>query len=339
MPIKSKEACEIASHLWVYICIFGPPQIILSDQGTEFCNKIVDSMLNAIGIEHSVTSGYNPRTNGMTERFNRTLIESLRKHAEMDVENWDKWIPYVVLSYNTRVHSVTGYSPYELLFGLKVNLFSKLSDNSVENIVLTLVNRANEVKNMQELRDQALVNISDRQVAQKAAQNNQNKISTVDLEKGTTVYVKREGLLGKLEPRYERPYRVVRKTSMGNYEVVDATDSAAKKTYPLHKLKVVEENEDLPEQSVEVKRILDHRKANKGFEYLVEWSDASENSWVHESNFNSVEVINEYKKRIREQNKRSPETPVVEKQVEKIVPKKRGRPRKSFNNLYLNPFL
>ena len=35
-PIKSKTAEEISMKLWHYISEFGPPKIILSDQGTEF---------------------------------------------------------------------------------------------------------------------------------------------------------------------------------------------------------------------------------------------------------------------------------------------------------------
>ena len=40
-PIRSKEASEIAAKLLEFICIFGPPKIIVLDQGTEFCNRIV----------------------------------------------------------------------------------------------------------------------------------------------------------------------------------------------------------------------------------------------------------------------------------------------------------
>ena len=44
-PIKGKSAVEIAANLLEYICLFGPPKTILSDQGTEFNNKIVDTLL------------------------------------------------------------------------------------------------------------------------------------------------------------------------------------------------------------------------------------------------------------------------------------------------------
>ena len=79
-PIKSKTALEIARTLGVYLPVW--PTEKLSDQGKELNNSVVDKLLKLTGIEHKVTSAYNPRTNGLTERFNQTLISSLRKHAD-----------------------------------------------------------------------------------------------------------------------------------------------------------------------------------------------------------------------------------------------------------------
>ena len=52
VPIRSKEAVEIASHLFNFISIFGPPKVILSDQGKEFVNEVVDKLLQQVGTEH-----------------------------------------------------------------------------------------------------------------------------------------------------------------------------------------------------------------------------------------------------------------------------------------------
>ena len=82
VPIKSKEMVEIVKCFITYISIFGPPKSILTDQGKEFNNSLMAELLVTTGIEHKVTSAYNPRTNGMTERLNQTLIEALRKHTE-----------------------------------------------------------------------------------------------------------------------------------------------------------------------------------------------------------------------------------------------------------------
>ena len=117
VPIKSKTAHEIATHLLQYISLFGPPKTILSDQGTEFVNQVVDELLKTSGVEHKVTSAYHPQTNGLTERFNQTLVQSIKKHTESDPSTWDKWLPYVLFAYRTKVHASTGLTPFELMFG------------------------------------------------------------------------------------------------------------------------------------------------------------------------------------------------------------------------------
>ena len=63
-------------------------------------------------IYHVSTSPYKPSTNGLIERFHRTLNEILGK-----VVDRDEWIPYAVAAYRATVHEVTGYSPNFIVFG------------------------------------------------------------------------------------------------------------------------------------------------------------------------------------------------------------------------------
>ena len=90
-PIKSKTASEVAEKLLDYISLFGPPKVILTDQGNEFNNAMIDKLTTAFGVDHRITSAYHPRTNGQTERFNYVLIESLRKFTirEEDKRQWN----------------------------------------------------------------------------------------------------------------------------------------------------------------------------------------------------------------------------------------------------------
>jgi transposase InsO family protein len=81
---------EIAERLFEYIAIFGPSDLILTDMGNEFVAKVVRHRCDNCGIHLETTAAYNPRTNGLTERFNQTLCESLRKHAEADPLDWKK---------------------------------------------------------------------------------------------------------------------------------------------------------------------------------------------------------------------------------------------------------
>ena len=89
----------------------------MSDNGTEFLNKVVDRLLNFCGIERRTTSSYCPHVNGLTEVFNASLVKSLSKHAYENPKNLPEWLPYVLFAYRTRINSITGFTPFYLTFG------------------------------------------------------------------------------------------------------------------------------------------------------------------------------------------------------------------------------
>jgi len=74
--MKTKSTTEIASQLFEYIRIFGRCKELLSDRGSELLKQVVDQLAKTAGIERKVSSAYHPGTNGLTERYNQTLIET-----------------------------------------------------------------------------------------------------------------------------------------------------------------------------------------------------------------------------------------------------------------------
>ncbi|KAL2095474.1 hypothetical protein ACEWY4_010193 [Coilia grayii] len=57
------------------------------------------------------------RTDGLVERFNKTLKHMLRKVIDVDGKNWDQLLPYVLFSIREDPQGSTGFSPFELLYG------------------------------------------------------------------------------------------------------------------------------------------------------------------------------------------------------------------------------
>ena len=239
VPIKTKQAIEISDHLFQYICIFGPPKTLLSDQGKEFLNEVVDALLQKTGTEHRVTSAYHPNTNGLTERFNQTLVLALRKHTEANPNDWYKWLPYVLLSYRTRIHSTTGYSPFEIMFGRPMHTFHNWSTSPPIDDASSLVNRSIEIQNHFENTIPSVIQkIENMQDKQKDLQDKSKNILEEALDPGTTVYLQIEGLKGKLEPRYKGPYKIVSRNKNGNYKLQDTVGHDLQRSYPLEKLKI-----------------------------------------------------------------------------------------------------
>ena len=304
--IRSKQASEIAEHLTVYITLFGPPKVILSDQGTEFNNSIVKQICDTVGMEHRVTSAYNPRTNGHTERFNGTLINSLKKHTETNPLDWPKWIPFVLMAYRSRIHSNTNFSPYELVFGRRMNYFENWEPQIPNDFNDAILERTKEIKKMVE-QDQpkAVETISKNQEKQKVIQDSAVNVEQMPLAEKSTVYVKVEGLKGKLEASFRGPYTVSRHTSNGNYVLINRNNMPLKTTYPRHKLKLVSTDIPINETVYDVEKIMKHKKqANGQFVYLVKWEgyDESHNSWEPEENFVDLKMIQDYWKQIHTVN-------------------------------------
>ena len=209
LPIKSKTAIEISEKFFNYISLFSPPKVVLSDQGTEFNNDLVDNLTKLHGIEHRVTSAYHPRTNGQTERFNKTLIISLRKHAEQNPLNWAKWLDYVLLSYRNRVHETTAFTPYEIVFGRPMNGFVDSISKLVDDHIDALEHRKLELHQQDEIvHPTVLHNIYKKQEHQKEHQDDSHTVQETELAPGTTVYVEIGGLKSKLEPINRGPYKI-----------------------------------------------------------------------------------------------------------------------------------
>ena len=88
-PVQSMDAVTTAKLIYsLVICQFGVPEIILTDQGLSFRNRLVEKLTSIMKIRHHLSSPYHPQCNGMVERFNKTLCTALAKLGHLDY--WDQ---------------------------------------------------------------------------------------------------------------------------------------------------------------------------------------------------------------------------------------------------------
>ncbi len=59
-------------------------------QGTAFMSRTIRKLYELLGIKSVRTSVYHPQTDGLVERFNRTLKTMIRKFIHEDAKNVDK---------------------------------------------------------------------------------------------------------------------------------------------------------------------------------------------------------------------------------------------------------
>ena len=119
VAVTNADAVTVAHALVERIvCRLGPPSVLLSDQGTHFKAQLVHQICALLHIDQRHSTAYHPQTQGLVERFNSTLVDMLSKFCSADQKDWDLALPLVTWSYNSSVHPSTGFSPFEVLYGI-----------------------------------------------------------------------------------------------------------------------------------------------------------------------------------------------------------------------------
>ena len=95
----------------------GVPAEILSDRGRAFLSGLLKEVELLLGYHKTNTTAYHPQTDGLVERYNRTLIAMLAKVAEDGGRDWDEKLPFVLFAYRASQQQSTLESPFFLLYG------------------------------------------------------------------------------------------------------------------------------------------------------------------------------------------------------------------------------
>ncbi|CAF1558610.1 unnamed protein product [Adineta ricciae] len=191
-----------------YICRYGVPAAILSDQGTHFHNQLMEAMAKLVGYNHTYSTTYHPQSNGMIERFNATFIPQIAKLQDRENNNWDEFLTPVVFAYNTGIHSTTGYAPYELLFGREPRLST---DQPPSTFTFRKPNDYYEQlkKSMMIIHRNARRKMTDKQQQYKKRYDTQRKDPHYSIN--DRVLIRKHGLKNKLDPKYSvTPQIIVR---------------------------------------------------------------------------------------------------------------------------------
>jgi hypothetical protein len=99
---------------------FGIPEVIKTDNGTEFRNGTARAIEHLLHIHAMTTVPYNPQGNGKVEKRNQTIYDLLTAMCKNEEENhlrWDELLQVVAWSYNTTVNQATGFTPFRALYG------------------------------------------------------------------------------------------------------------------------------------------------------------------------------------------------------------------------------
>lgn len=218
-------------------CRFGSVKEIISDRGTVFTARRVQEIIRWFGAKAIHTSAFHPQTNGLVERFNRTLLAMLSKYVSSNQRDWCLYLPLVVYAYNTSKQASTRITPYLLMYGRDpaTGLDMELGVNTCNvNIPLSV-----KVTRLQALTRQAVENIQKAQRRQK--RNYDKKTRNRQFQTGELVllYCPRRvsGRSMKLCRLYKGPYLIVRRLSNCNYVVKKVGRSTRRDVVHVNRLK------------------------------------------------------------------------------------------------------
>ena len=126
IPCRSIDAFTTSTNFYLYwVCLFGPPDIVLSDNGSDFRSEMFSHLNQMLDITHRFTVSHHASTNGAVERHNRVLkmvlkVIGLKKDIDFgEGGSWDLYVPIANAIHNNRLSRRTNYrfAPNDLFIG------------------------------------------------------------------------------------------------------------------------------------------------------------------------------------------------------------------------------
>ncbi|KAL0322030.1 UNVERIFIED_CONTAM: Transposon Ty3-I Gag-Pol polyprotein [Sesamum calycinum] len=94
---------------------FGMPRAIISDRGTHFCNKVVDTLLKKYNVTYRISTAYHPQTNGQAEISNCEIKSILEKIVNPNQKDWSTRLDDAMWAYHTAYKTPIGNSDDTML--------------------------------------------------------------------------------------------------------------------------------------------------------------------------------------------------------------------------------
>ena len=232
IAIPNKEAETVAMEIFIHwICRFGSPIQIHSDNGTEFVNKLSKELFKLLEIKHTTTTPGHPQCNAQAEVFNKTMAKYLASFVDETTLDWEQYLPALQFSYNTSYHSTIATTPFELLYGMKPRTPS-IPGQDVQRVFYGESFASERLQILEKARQIAKENIDEKQKQYKEQHDKTAKDHKFSM--GQKVWYLETNFLGKnkkLAPKY-----------CGPASIIEVNESVAKIKTEKNKLKSINVN-------------------------------------------------------------------------------------------------
>jgi len=322
VPVKDKTAKTVAEALIQQVLlVHGPARRLLSDNGTEFKNKVVAELCKMTNMGRVFTTPYNPQCDGMVERFNRTLLKMIGCYVEEGQKNWDAHLPWLMFAYNTSYSTSHGVTPFELMYGRKANTTIDLEVEAKSRGVQLSEAKFLINDHVHEMRSKA-ADIIAQNLTQGEVVANKHRRKPPVFNPGDVVWLRTpwkldQGAKRKLAPKWSGPYLVVTRIPPVNVQIKPVGSAEKASTVHVDRVKpfrmrslVNEPMEVLDENGVEevqhdektkgqrdryeVEKVIGHRFMNGKMQFLLCWKGYKARTWTDEHDMQCHSLVEKY---------------------------------------------
>jgi len=121
IPDQTAETCA-SVYATQIVTRHGTGSSLITDQGPAFMSSFFQGTCKILGIRRIRTSSYHPQSNGVIERWHRSLHSGLSHYINVTNTNWDTSVPFCLMSYRANPRNTTGFSPFYIMHEREVTL-------------------------------------------------------------------------------------------------------------------------------------------------------------------------------------------------------------------------
>ena len=123
VPLREVKKEHVVNFIRTHLIYrYGVPRFIVTDNGKQFYNSLVDRLCVKFDFRQYKSSMYNAPANGLAEAFNKTLCNLLRKVVSKTKKDWHDRVPEALWAYRTTYRTPTQSTPYALVYGVEAVL-------------------------------------------------------------------------------------------------------------------------------------------------------------------------------------------------------------------------
>ena len=219
IPVVDHTAETVAYELVTKVFSrIGIPQTLHSDQGRDFLSKLFTETCRLFGIHKTQTSPWRPQSDGLVERLNRTLGSMLRQYVNESQTDWDYWLPFICMAYNSSEQTSTKFSPYFLMFGREMRMPVELILPQPESDILGEMENYSELNYVEQMVSKlqsafSLVrqNLKTATLWQKRVYDRRRNVIPLHRGQGVWLYnpMRKKGRTPKLDSPWQGPFAII----------------------------------------------------------------------------------------------------------------------------------